>query len=181
MPVEALRTIGIDPGSRVTGIGVVEARGQSLHYIHSECVRTGTGSLGSRLVQIHQRIREVISRFQPVSGAIEKVFVSANPQSALVLGQARGSALLALAESDLEISEYSALEIKRAITGTGRADKEQVQHMVRVLLGMDRKPPQDAADALACAICHLHHAEGRQRQTVAQAADPLGKPKGLQQ
>ena len=87
---EGLRTIGIDPGSRVTGIGVVEARGQSLHYIHSECVRTGTGSLGSRLVQIHQRIRAVISRFQPLSGAIEKVFVSANPQSALVLGQARG-------------------------------------------------------------------------------------------
>ena len=156
MPVEALRTIGIDPGSRVTGIGVVEARGQSLHYIHSECVRTGTGSLGSRLVQIHQRIREVISRFQPVSGAIEKVFVSANPQSALVLGQARGSALLALAESDLEISEYSALEIKRAITGTGRADKEQVQHMVKSLLKLAAAPREDAADALAAALCHAH-------------------------
>ena len=179
MPAEAFRTIGIDPGSRVTGIGVVEARNQSLHYIHSECVRTGTGSLGSRLVEIHQRVRDVIDRFQPASGAIEKVFVSANPQSALVLGQARGSALLALAESQLEISEYSALEIKRAITGTGRANKEQVQHMVRVLLGMDRKPPQDAADALACAICHLHYAEVRQRQTVARSADQIEKSKGL--
>ena len=167
MPSETFRTIGIDPGSRVTGIGVVETRGQSLHYIHSECVRVGAGPLGARLVVIHQRIQAVIGRFQPTSGAIEKVFVSANPQSALVLGQARGSALLALAQSELEISEYSALEIKRAITGTGRAGKEQVQHMVRVLLGMDRKPAQDEADALACAICHLHHAESRLRQTVA--------------
>ena len=109
MSSEVFRTIGIDPGSRVTGIGVVEARGQSLHYIHSECVRVETGSLGSRLVSIHQRIQEAIGRFQPESGAIEKVFVSANPQSALVLGQARGSALLALAQSGLEVNEYSAL------------------------------------------------------------------------
>ena len=162
MPSETFRTIGIDPGSRVTGIGVVEARGQSLHYIHSECVRVGTGSLGARLVAIHQRIQAVIDRYQPTSGAIEKVFVSANLQSALVLGQARGSALLALAQSDLEISEYSALEIKRAITGTGRAGKEQVQHMVKTLLKLPAAPKEDAADALAAALCHLHSRQGLQ-------------------
>tara|TARA_B100000686_G_scaffold320318_1_gene371865 strand:+ start:368 stop:775 length:408 start_codon:yes stop_codon:yes gene_type:complete len=132
-----------------------------------------------RLVAIHQRIQAVIDRCQPTSGAIEKVFVSANPQSALVLGQARGSALLALAQSDLDISEYSALEIKRSITGTGRAGKEQVQHMVRVLLSMDRKPPQDSADALACAICHLHHSEGRLRQTAAGVSVLSKDMKGL--
>ena len=180
MSSKVFRTIGIDPGSRVTGIGVVEARGQSLHYIHSECVRVETGSLGSRLVSIHQRIQEAIGRFEPASGAIEKVFISANPQSALVLGQARGSALLALAQSGLEVNEYSALEIKRAITGTGRAGKDQVQHMVRVLLSMDRKPPQDAADALACAICHLHYAKVRQRQADAGAGVSAGDAGGLQ-
>ena len=120
----------------------------------------GTGSLASRLVMIHERIREVIEAYQPEAGAVEKVFMAKNPQSALVLGQARGSALLALAQSELDLSEYSALEIKRAVTGTGRATKEQVQHMIRVLLGMDRKPPQDAADALACAICHIHSSQG---------------------
>ena len=109
-----------------------------------------------KAVMIHERIREVIEAYQPEAGAVEKVFMAKNPQSALVLGQARGSALLALAQSELDLSEYSALEIKRAVTGTGRATKEQVQHMIRVLLGMDRKPPQDAADALACAICHIH-------------------------
>ena len=160
MPVKKLRAIGIDPGSRVTGIGVVEAEGASLKHLHSECVRVGTGSLASRLVMIHKRIREVIEAYQPEAGAVEKVFLAKNPQSALVLGQARGSALLALAQSELDLSEYSALEIKRAVTGTGRATKEQVQHMIRVLLGMDRKPPQDAADALACAICHIHNSQG---------------------
>ena len=93
MPVENIRVIGIDPGSRVTGIGVVEARGQSLHYIYSECVRTGDGPLGPRLGTIHGRIRDAIDQYRPTAGAIEKVFMSTNPRSALVLGQARGSAL----------------------------------------------------------------------------------------
>ena len=161
MPVKIIRAIGIDPGSRITGIGVVEARGNTLQYIHSESVRVGAGPLASRLVLIHERIQDVIATFGPKSGAVEKVFLAANPQSALVLGQARGSALLALAQNGVETSEYTALEIKRAVTGTGRATKEQVQHMVRILLGMNRKPAQDAADALACAICHLHVAQGQ--------------------
>ncbi len=169
MSVENLRAIGIDPGSRVTGIGVVEARGQSLHYIYSECVRAGNGPLGSRLVLIYEHIQEAIAQYRPAVGAIEKVFMAANPQSALVLGQARGSAMLALANNELEISEYSALEIKRAVTGTGRATKQQIQHMVRVLLGMDRNPPQDAADALACAICHLHLSQGEKRRVLAES------------
>ncbi len=161
MAQKAIRAIGIDPGSRVTGIGVVEAQGQTLKHIHSESVRLGSGPLATRLVAIYERIQEIVQVHEPQVGAIEKVFLASNPQSALVLGQARGSALLALAQQDLETSEYSALEIKRAVTGTGRASKEQVQHMVRILLGLNRRPPQDAADALACAICHLHMSQGQ--------------------
>ena len=161
MAHKAIRAIGIDPGSRVTGIGVVETQGQTLKHIHSESVRLGSGPLATRLVAIYERIQEIVQVHKPQVGAIEKVFLASNPQSALVLGQARGSALLALAQKDLETSEYSALEIKRAVTGTGRASKEQVQHMVRILLGLNRRPPQDAADALACAICHLHMSQGQ--------------------
>ena len=161
MAQASIRAIGIDPGSRITGIGVVEAQGQKLRHVHSESVRLGTGSLSSRLVLLYDRIEEIVGTYQPDVGAIEKVFLASNPQSALVLGQARGSALLAMAQQGLEASEYSALEIKRAVTGTGRATKEQVQHMVRVLLGLSRKPAQDAADALACAICHLHASQGQ--------------------
>jgi len=169
MAHKAIRAIGIDPGSRVTGIGVVETQGQTLKHIHSESVRLGSGPLATRLVAIYERIQEIVQVHKPQVGAIEKVFLASNPQSALVLGQARGSALLALAQKDLETSEYSALEIKRAVTGTGRASKEQVQHMVRVLLGLTRRPPQDAADALACAICHLHVSQG-QREGLPRAS-----------
>ena len=175
-----MRILGIDPGLLATGFGVVERTGDQIFHIAHGTIRPARGlELAQRLGVIASEIERVIEQHAPERAVIEKVFVSASAKSALVLGQARGSALLALAESELEISEYSALEIKRAITGTGRANKEQVQHMVRVLLGMDRKPPQDAADALACAICHLHYAEVQQRQTVARSADQIEKSKGL--
>ena len=159
----AIRILGIDPGSRVTGVGVVELEGHSLRHIHSACIRAGEGELGSRLAAIYRGVSGVIQDWEPQSAAVERVFLASNPHAALILGHARGSAMLAAVNHGLPISEYSALEIKRSVVGTGSAVKEQVQHMVRVLLGMDYKPPVDAADALACAICHLHTAEGERR------------------
>ena len=150
------RVLGIDPGSRVTGVGVVEVDGQVLRYIHSACIRAGEGDLGPRLLRIYRGVTDVIDEYKPEEIAIEEVFLSKNPHAALVLGHARGSAFLAGAHRDRVIAEYSALEIKRAVVGTGRAAKEQVQHMVKMLLGLKRLPPTDAADALACAICHIH-------------------------
>ena len=115
------------------------------------------------MAAIYRGVSGVIQDWEPESAAVERVFLASNPHAALILGHARGSAMLAAVNHGLPISEYSALEIKRSVVGTGSAAKEQVQHMVRVLLGMDYKPPVDAADALACAICHLHTAEGERR------------------
>jgi|TARA_B100000929_G_scaffold260146_2_gene224265 crossover junction endodeoxyribonuclease RuvC len=115
------------------------------------------------LATIYSGVSEVIQDWRPQSAAVERVFLASNPHAALILGHARGSAMLAAVNQGLPISDYSALEIKRSVVGTGSAAKEQVQHMVRVLLSMDHKPPIDAADALACAICHLHTAEGERR------------------
>ena len=159
----AIRILGIDPGSRVTGVGVVELEGHSLRHVHSACIRAGDGDLGGRLATIYSGVSEVIQDWRPQSAAVERVFLASNPHAALILGHARGSAMLAAVNHGLPISDYSALEIKRSVVGTGGAAKEQVQHMVRVLLSMDHKPPIDAADALACAICHLHTAEGERR------------------
>ena len=152
----ALRVLGIDPGSRVTGVGVVEAEGQALRHIYSASIRVGEGDLGPRLARIYRAVTDVIDQHAPEEVAIEQVFLARNPHAALVLGHARGSALLAGDHRQRIIAEYSAREIKRAVVGTGRAAKEQVQHMVKMLLSLDRIPPADAADALACAICHIH-------------------------
>ena len=156
MFMAALRVLGIDPGSRVTGVGVVEANGQTLLHIHSACIRVGEGELGPRLARIYRGVADVIDQHDPEEVALEQVFLARNPYAALVLGHARGSALLAAVHHQRVVAEYSALEIKRAVVGTGRAAKEQVQHMVKMLLGLKRTPPADAADALACAICHIH-------------------------
>ena len=150
------RVLGIDPGSRVTGVGVVEVNGQTLRHIYSECIRVGDGDLGPRLAQIYRGVTNVIDQHGPEHVAVEQVFMARNPQAALILGHARGSALLAAVNRQKFVTEYSALEIKSAVVGTGRAAKEQVQHMVKMLLGLKQKPPADAADALACAICHIH-------------------------
>ena len=152
--------MGIDPGLRVTGFGVIEKTGQKLSYVSSGCIRTPTGELALRLKSILDGLEEVIESFQPEQVAIEKVFVNVNPQSTLLLGQARGAAICAVVLKDLPVAEYTALQVKQAVVGNGHAAKEQVQDMVQRLLKLDGAPQADAADALACAICHAHGGQG---------------------
>jgi len=156
-----MRILGIDPGSRVTGFGVVQVlRNGRLEYIASGCVRVPKHDLAGRLKTVYDGVAEIIQTYQPTVLAIEKVFMAKNADSALKLGQARGAAILAGVNQMLGIAEYTALQIKRAAVGKGHADKQQVQHMVKALLSLSSIPPTDAADALACAICHGHHAVG---------------------
>lgn len=168
--------MGIDPGSTITGYGVVEARGARLCHLDSGAIRvprdeTG-GGIGARLWFICDAIREAIRRNRPDSIAVEKVFIARNARSALVLGQARGAALVACGELCNSVREYSALEVKQAVVGRGRADKTQVQHMVRVLLALREAPQADIADALACAICHINHTRSRSRYAEAAGMSP---------
>jgi len=155
-----IRILGIDPGLRVTGFGVVEKTGQHLQYVTSGCIRTPDGELPQRLKSILDGLTEVISTYQPAQVAVEKVFVNVNPQTTLLLGQARGAAICAAVLQDLPVSEYTALQVKQAVVGNGHAKKEQVQEMVKRLLKLDGTPQPDAADALACAICHAHGGQG---------------------
>lgn len=157
-----MRVLGIDPGSRITGFGLVEvAANGTLTHIGNGCVRAEVGSQPERLKIIYDGVCTVISTYQPDEIAIEKVFMARNADSALKLGQARGAAICAGINHRLEANEYTALQIKRAVVGTGHAHKQQVQHMVKALLGLQDTPQADAADALACAICHAHYALGR--------------------
>ena len=155
-----MRILGIDPGLRVTGFGLIEKTGQKLSYVSSGCIRTPTGELAIRLKSILDGLSEVIESFQPEQVAIEKVFVNVNPQSTLLLGQARGAAICAVVLKDLPVAEYTALQVKQAVVGNGHAAKEQVQDMVQRLLKLDGAPQTDAADALSCAICHAHGGQG---------------------
>ena len=156
----ALRILGIDPGLRTTGFGVIEQSGSKLRYITSGCVRSGAGELATRLKTILEGLGEVIAANRPQEVAIEKVFVNVNPQSTLALGEARGSAICAAVIAGLPVAEYTALQVKQAVVGKGHAKKEQVQHMVKRLLVLEGDPQPDAADALACAICHAHGGQG---------------------
>lgn len=149
--------LGIDPGSRITGYGVVRTTARGCEYVASGCIRTGTGVLHERLQVVYRSVREVIQAYGPVTMGIEQVFMARNADSALKLGQARGAALLAGAEEGLEIAEYTATQVKQAIAGTGGADKQQVLMMVMHLLKLTQKPQIDASDALAIAMCHAHH------------------------
>ena len=151
-----MRILGIDPGLRVTGFGVIEQSGGKLRYVTSGCVRSGEGDLAARLKVILEGLGEVIAANGPHEVAIEQVFLNVNPKSTLALGQARGSAICAAVIAGLPVAEYTALQVKQAVVGTGHAKKEQVQHMVRRLLALPGNPSPDAADALACAICHAH-------------------------
>ncbi len=154
-----IRILGIDPGLRVTGFGVIEKTGTKLAYVTSGCVRSdGEEQLSSRLATILGSLGEVIEAWQPHQVAIEKVFVNVNPESTPLLGQARGTAICAAVLAGLTLAEYTALQVKQAVVGSGHARKEQVQHMVRRLLALPGEPSPDAADALACAICHAHGA-----------------------
>lgn len=157
---EGVRILGVDPGSLVTGFGIVESGGRKARYVASGCLRTGGGSLPSRLKLIYEGLVEIIDEYRPTEFAIENVFLARNARSAMVLGQARGAAICAASARDLMVYEYSATEIKKTIVGRGRADKQQVQHMTTALLGLDNTPQADAADALACAMCHLNQSFG---------------------
>lgn len=154
------RILGIDPGLRSTGFAVISVSGDILLYVTCGCIKSGDGELPTRLEVILRDLREVIDRHQPTEVAVEKVFVNTNPQSTLLLGQARGAAISIAVLSGLPVSEYTALQVKQAVVGHGKAAKEQVQDMVRRLLRLPGTPSSDAADALACAIAHAHGANG---------------------
>ena len=160
LPPSHTRILGIDPGLRITGFGVLDKAGQQLHYVASGCIKTPDGELPERLKVILNSLGEVIAQHKPDQVAVEKVFVNVNPQSTLLLGQARGAAICAAVLANLQVAEYTALQVKQAVVGNGHAKKEQVQEMVQRLLKLPGMPGPDAADALACAICHAHGGMG---------------------
>ncbi len=164
-----MRILGIDPGLRVTGFGVIEQTGDKVEYVASGIIKTAKTAKGqaenkeelpARLKIILDGLFEVIETYQPEQVAIEKVFVNVNPQSTLLLGQARGAAISAAVIRDLSVAEYTALQVKQSVVGNGHAKKEQVQEMVKRLLNLPATPSPDSADALACAMCHAHGGQG---------------------
>ncbi|RAR60296.1 MULTISPECIES: crossover junction endodeoxyribonuclease RuvC [Halomonadaceae] len=148
--------LGIDPGSRITGYGVLDVSQPRPVYVASGCIRLKDDDLAQRLAQCYAGISELIAVHRPSEFAIEQVFMSNNAASALKLGQARGAAIVCAANHGLPVSEYGPRQIKQAVTGTGAADKSQVQHMVTAVLGLSATPQADAADALAIALTHAH-------------------------
>ena len=150
--------LGIDPGSRLTGYGVIKKSGRNFIYLGSGCIKAiaAGNELAPRLQTIFAGVSELILQFQPDMFAMEQVFMGVNPGGALKLGQARGAAIVAATNTGLSIAEYSARQIKQAVVGTGAADKAQVQHMVKTILKLPGTPQADAADALAVALCHAH-------------------------
>ena len=169
------RILGIDPGSRTTGYGVVELEKGVYRHIESGALRIRGESLPERLHAIFESVREVLERCQPDDFAIENVFMHRNADSALKLGQARGAAICSAAGHDLKIYEYTPAEIQLAVVGRGNAAKAQVQMMVRVLLSLKTNPQADEADALACAICHGHHASGIQKLGLSLSGSTRGR------
>lgn len=168
------RILGIDPGLRMTGFGVIEMQGQKLRYIASGCIKSdGNQRLPDRLHTLYAGITEIIGAYQPDIAAVEQVFSNVNPQSTLLLGQARGAAITALVAQGLPVSEYTALQVKQSVVGHGKAAKQQVAHMVMRLLALPGEPGSDAADALACAICHAHGSQG-----LGQLAAPGRRQRG---
>lgn len=157
------RILGIDPGSRITGYGVIEALPRGYRYIASGSIRIQADSFPERLKQIFDGVTEVISLYQPQQMAIEQVFMHKNADSALKLGQARGAAICATLNRDLPVYEYAARQIKQALVGKGGADKAQVQHMVKILLKIQGDIQVDAGDALGICLCHSHHQETERR------------------
>ncbi|PSB92313.1 crossover junction endodeoxyribonuclease RuvC [Candidatus Pandoraea novymonadis] len=154
-----MKILGIDPGLRVTGFGILEKHGTRLKYVTSGVIRSGEGTLSERLKVIFTNISELVTLHRPHQAAIEKVFLNVNPKSTLLLGQARGVAMCALAVGGLPIFEYTALQLKKATVGHGQAQKIQVQEMVMRLLMLSDIPSVDAADALGVAICHAHSSD----------------------
>jgi crossover junction endodeoxyribonuclease RuvC len=168
--------LGIDPGLANTGWGVIERNGSKLRCLAYGCIQTGAREeLAQRLSVIHDGVRDVIVRYRPVECAVESVFFGSNAKSAFATGQARGVALLATADARLILGDYSPVQIKSAVVGTGTADKSQVQYMVRVMLGLDHEPrPDHAADALAAAITHANLRARAALESAAEAARAPG-------
>ena len=158
VPTNRVVVLGIDPGSRKTGYGVVAVERDGPKYLASGCINVAKLDMPNRLGEIYRGVSEIISTYKPDQMAIEEVFVSKNAKSALLLGQARGVAIAAAVGHELPVSEYAARLVKQAVVGTGKASKEQVQHMVEVLLSLSGRPQADAADALAIALCHVNTA-----------------------
>lgn len=174
-----MRILGIDPGLRTTGFGVIDVDGAQLSYVASGTISTvqlAKADLPARLKVLFDGVSEVVSRYQPDCASVEIVFVNVNPQSTLLLGQARGACVTALVHADLPVAEYTALQLKQTVVGYGRADKVQVQEMVRRLLALPGLPGKDAADALGLAITHAHAAKALAR--IARADGALGAGSG---
>ena len=163
-----IRILGIDPGSRFTGYGLIDSDGQHARYIACGCVRVGGYSLPEKLGLIFRELGTLMDEYQPQQLAIESVFMHRNADSALKLGQARGAAICAAVTRELPVAEYAPREIKQAVVGKGGADKKQVQHMVRVLLSLADTPQADAADALGVALCHSYKQQAVARVSAAQ-------------
>ena len=165
-----MRILGIDPGLQITGFGVVDMEGQQLSYVASGTIKTAhldKKDLPGRLKVLFDGVREMAERYEPDSSSVEIVFVNVNPQSTLLLGQARGACITALVSKDLPVAEYTALQLKQAVAGYGKAGKAEVQQMVMRLLKLPTLPGKDAADALGLAITHAH--AGRARAIMAAA------------
>ena len=167
--------IGIDPGSRLTGYGIIQKEGQKLIFVDAGTIRTETPEMPERLKRIFAGIERIVKFHGPTEAAVEPVFMSVNPDSALKLGQARGAAIAALVNLDLQVAEYTARQIKQSVVGYGAADKEQVQMMVMRILNLSIKPQQDAADALATAICHAHASGSMTKLAVLNALGGMAR------
>lgn len=168
MDESATRILGIDPGSRVTGFGIIDVSQGKTSHVHSGDITLSGDALTDRLGQIFRRVIDLVERYQPDEMAIERVFMARNADSALKLGQARGAAICGAVQAAVPVSEYSPREIKQAVVGRGSAAKEQVQHMIRVLLNLRAELRADQADALAVALCHSHIRETLRRIPVAE-------------
>ncbi len=155
---EVIRVLGIDPGSQKTGVGIIDIQGNRIRHVHHHVIRCGRGEFVNRLGVLFNALSHIILEYQPSSAAIEDVFVAKSVSSALKLGQARGALIAACCHANLNIDSYSPTAIKQAVVGHGRAEKAQVQHMIKALLKPPLPLPEDAADALAVCICHAHHA-----------------------
>ena len=160
-----IRILGIDPGSRKTGYGLIDVERGRARYVASGVIRIPEGALPERLKLIFDAVSQIAGQYQPQQMAIESVFMAKSAGSALKLGQARGAAIVAATNAGLPVAEYEARKVKQAVVGTGAADKLQVQHMVKTLLALPAAPQEDAADALAVALCHMHTS-----QTLLQTA-----------
>jgi crossover junction endodeoxyribonuclease RuvC len=159
--------MGVDPGSRVTGYGIIETDGVRSRHLASGCIRTADGPFPARLGEIFDGVRAVLAQWRPDEVAVEQVFVSRNAASALKLGQARGAAVSAIVTTGLAVFEYTPAAVKQGLVGNGRAEKEQVQHMVRVVLGLRSVMALDESDALAIALCHAHTQSTRRQLGAA--------------